>query len=130
MRKTWWIALSSAALVLWPLTARAADCPSEVEAQAAIRRYIETEWWSPTQREVWKISAVDGFHYSGFRTGRTVDKQVEYGVAAVAVCPVPMEYSFQVTHADGRVETTEKGKGETFFFYRDSFDDWLFKVGS
>lgn len=130
MRKSWWLYLVSAALVLWPLTARADDCPSETETQASLQKYIENDFWSPSERETWKITAVDGFQFGGFRTGHLMEKQMSYGAAAQAVCPVRMEYSFRVTHADGRVETTEKGKGETFYFYRDGFDEWTFKVGS
>ena len=61
--------------------------------------------------------------------GVNAEKQMEYGKAAQQVCPIRIEYSFKVTHEDGRVENTSKGAGETHFFYLNAFDEWTFKVG-
>ena len=118
-------------VLLWSsASAFALDCPSEGEVQAALQKYIETEFWSPSERDTWKITDVSGFEFGPMKTGRIIQKQMEYGVAAQDVCPVRMEYSFKATHADGRVDTTPKGVGETFFFYQNGFDEWTFKVGS
>ena len=49
-------------------------------------------------------------------------------LSVLDVCPVRAEYSFAVTHADGRVERTEMGAGKTHLFYLDGFDEWTFKI--
>lgn len=118
------------ALLLSTAPALALECPSEAEVQAALQKYIETDFWSPSERETWKITDVSGFEFGPMKAGRIIQKQVEYGTGAQDVCPVRMEYSFKATKADGSVETTRKGVGETFFFYLDGFDEWTFKAGS
>lgn len=117
-------------LLALPVLAPAADCPSEAEVQKALQTYITEDFWSPGERETWKITDVSGFEFGPMKTGKITQKQVEYGKNAQDVCPIRVEYSFKATHADGRVDTTEKGKGETFWFYLDAFDEWTFKVGS
>jgi len=109
--------------------AQPGGCPSEAEVVKALKNYIETEFWSPSQRDTWKITDVSGFEFGPMKTGNIIQKQVEYGKTAQDVCPVRIEYWFKATHADGRVDTTTKGKGETFLFYQDAFDEWTFKVG-
>ena len=96
-----------------------AECPSEPEATASITRYILEDFWSPGQREIWKITDVGGFEFG----------PVKFGKQDSVSCPLRVEYSFHVTHADGRVEMVKKGVGETFQFSRNSFDEWIFTVG-
>lgn len=108
----------------------AATCPDQGQVQAALQDYIENTFWSASQRETWKITDVSGFTFGAMKAGRIIDKQVEYGRPAEPVCPVRIEYSFKVSHADGRVETTSKGKNETHLFYLNGFDEWVFKVSS
>lgn len=110
--------------------ASTASCPDQGQVQAALQAYIENTFWSPSQRETWKITDVSGFTFGAMKAGRIIDKQVEYGRPAEPVCPVRIEYSFKVSHADGRVETTSKGKNETHLFYLNGFDEWVFKVSS
>lgn len=125
MRAQFWVGL---ALATGCFNVGAMDCPDEAAVQAALQKYITTEFWSPGERETWKITDVSGFQFGALKTGHIIQKQVEYGKSAQDVCPVRVEYSFKVTHADGRVETTNKGVGETFLFYLDGFDEWTFKV--
>lgn len=96
-----------------------ADCPSEPEVRAGITRYITQDFWSPGQREIWKITDVGGFEFG----------PVKFGKHDSFLCALRVEYSFRVTHADGRVEIVKKGVGETFQFGRNGFDEWTFTVG-
>jgi len=120
--------LTIAALIVLAPQAQALDCPDEAAVHARLEKYITTEFWSPGERDTWKITDVSGFEFGAMKTGHVIQKQVEYGRSAQDVCPVRVEYSFKVSHADGRVETTTKGTGETFLFYLDGFDEWTFKV--
>lgn len=97
-----------------------AECPTGPEVKASITRYITEDFWSPGQREIWKITYVGGFEFG----------PVKYGKDAANLCALRVEYSFHVTHADGRAEVTKKGVGETFQFWRNSFDEWVFTVGA
>lgn len=94
-------------------------CPTEQEVHASIENYITKVWWSPSERETWRIADVGDFSFG----------PVKYGTPRYNQCPVRMEYSFKVTHSDGRVEVTTKGTGETFHFSRNDFDEWVFSVG-
>lgn len=120
--------LTVSCLLLCAGPAAALECPSSEEVNTALKQYVEVVFWSPSERDTWKITDVSGFDFGPMKTGKILQKQVEYGRSAQDVCPVRVEYSFNVTHADGRVETTSKGKGEALLFYRDAFDDWTFKV--
>jgi hypothetical protein len=122
--------LTMTVLLLKSAPGAAIGCPSQDEVNAALETYITTEFWNPTERDTWKITDVSGFEFGAIKTGRIIQKQVEYGRSAEDVCPVRVEYSFVVTHADGRAETTTKGKGETHLFYLNAFDEWVFKVSS
>ncbi|MBK8068541.1 MAG: hypothetical protein IPK27_13220 [Rhodanobacteraceae bacterium] len=108
--------------------AMALECPDQAAVEAALTRYITKDYWSTSERETWKITDVSGFQFSPIKAGRIIQKQVEWGRSAEDVCPVRAEYSFAVTHADGRVERTEMGEGKTHLFYLDGFDEWTFKI--
>lgn len=124
------LAAAGAVLVVIPAmeTASAADCPGEAEVHAALTRYINTDYWSPSKRDTWKIKSVSNFSFGPMKVGNTVKKQVEWGKAAQEVCPVRLEYSFAVEHNDGRKEVTQMGVNKTHLFYRDPFNDWIFKT--
>ena len=124
------VLMSLAALSFGASSAQAMSCPGQEEVQAALEKYINSEFWSPSQRDTWKITDVSDFQFGPIKAGRIIQKQVEYGRSAEDVCPIRIEYSFQVTHADGRVERTAKGSGETHLFYLNGFDEWTFKVSS
>ena len=94
-------------------------CPTEDEVRAAVERYIQEDWWSPSQRETWQIADVSSFSFG----------PVKYGKPNYGQCPLRVEYAFKVTHKDGRIEETRKGTGETFSFSRNDFDEWTFAVG-
>lgn len=105
-----------------------ASCPTQEEAQAALTSYIETTYWSPGEREIWKIASVDGYTFTTMIVGNIVQKQVEYGQMAQDVCPVRITYSFTVHRQDGSTETTSMGEGKTHLFYRNAFNEWIFKT--
>jgi hypothetical protein len=109
-------------------SAFAADCPTQAEAQTALTKYINVQFWSPGQRDIWKIKSVSAFTFTPMRVGKIVKKQVEYGKLAEDVCPVRLTYSFTTEKADGRKEVTTMGENKTHLFYKDPFDDWTFKV--
>ncbi len=124
------IGLFAAALIVTPSVARAQVgpvCPTEDEVRQAIERYITVDYWSPGERQIWRITAVDGFSFAAVTFGRPGQRAVDFGPPQT-VCPVRVVYGFTVTHADGRVEQTEMGEGKTELFYRDGFGDWTFKI--
>ncbi|HEY0303230.1 MAG TPA: hypothetical protein VGC36_17925 [Rhizomicrobium sp.] len=108
--------------------AAAAGCPTEDEIRAALTTYVEKDLWSAGERDIWKITGIDGFGFSGIRTGDIITKQVEYGAAPREVCPVRVTYSFMLHHADGRDEKKEMGADKTHLFYKGAFDAWTFKT--
>lgn len=108
--------------------ALAATCPSEPQVHAALTKYIETDYWSPSKRDVWKVKSISEFKFGPMRTGQIVKKQVEWGRAAQDVCPIRIEYSFTAERADGRREVTPMGVNKTHLFYQDPFQEWTFKV--
>lgn len=108
--------------------AAALECPDQAAVEAALTRYITKDYWNQTERDTWKITDVSGFQFGPMKAGRIIQKQVEWGRSAEAVCPVRIEYSFQVTHADGRVERTPMGVDKTHLFYLDGFDEWTFRI--
>ena len=113
-------AASFAFLAFMAASPAPAECPSETEVRASITRYITQDFWSPGQRDIWKITDVSGFEFG----------PVKFAKQQADSCSLRVEYSFRVTHADGRIEVTKKGVGETFQFGRNSFDEWVFTVGA
>ena len=103
-------------------------CPTQAEVEAAITKHITTNVWSPGERDIWKITAVDSFTFSPIETGDIINKQVEYGAEPRPVCPVRLTYSYKTHHSDGRVDTEERGANQTHLFYPDSFHSWTFKT--
>lgn len=100
--------------------AMAADlCPTEAEVQSAITHYITDVYWSPGEREIWKITDVSGFTFGSAKFAKPQPGR----------CAVRVEYSFKVTHADGRVDNPTMGAGKTMYFYRNDFGEWEFSVG-
>lgn len=120
--------IACAGMAAFASQAFAADCPTQDEAQASILTYINTDYWSPSQRDTWKVAQVDGFTFSPIQIGDMSMRQVEYGKGAQPVCPVRVVYSFNVLRTDGSTETTTMGEGKTHLFYQNPFHEWLFKV--
>lgn len=125
MSKRW---LWSICLCAFAPAVAALQCPDQAAIESALTTYITKDYWKPSERETWKITDVSGFQFGPIKTGRIIQKQVEWGQAAQDVCPVRVEYSFQVTHADGRIERTTMGGDKTHLFYLDAFDEWTFKT--
>jgi hypothetical protein len=105
-----------------------ADCPDEQEVHQSIIDYINKDYWSPGERDIWKVAEVDGFNFSAMQTAPMTQKVVEYNEGPRDVCPVRLTYSFVVHKQDGSTETTEMGQDKTFLFYKNPFGEWTFKV--
>ncbi len=103
-------------------------CPTEQEVQAALTRYITEDYWSPGERQTWRIASVGDFRFEPARFGQVGERLVAFGAGPQPVCPVRVVFAFTVVHADGRVEETRMGDGKTDLFYRDGFGDWTFKI--
>ncbi len=106
----------------------AAACPSETEVKAALTKYINVDYWTPAQRDIWKIKTVSGFTFGPMRTGQISKKQVEYGKLAQDVCPIRIEYAFGTESVAGEKKQTKMGENKTHLFYKDPFGDWIFKT--
>ncbi len=109
--------------------AMAAGCPSEAQVKAALTKYINKDYWTPSQRDIWKIKTVSPLSFGPIRFGKIIAKQVEYGRAAEPVCPVRVEYSFSTVSQAGARKDTKMGENNTHLFYQDGFGDWIFKTG-
>lgn len=102
-------------------------CPGEAQVKASIQKYVETGVWSETERYIWKVNGLSDFAFGPMQTGHVIQKQVEYGRNAQDACPVRIDLSYKIAHADGRIEPkTESGK--TYLFYRNGFDEWVYKT--
>lgn len=135
MHKAWIIAACAAALLAGSCddskkqtAAEEGGCPSQEDVRTALQNYIEKDYWTPGQRDIWKITGVDGFTYSEIEIGDTIRKVVDYSGTEKEVCPVRVTYSFKEHHADGRVTTKEMGAGKVHLFYPDAFHTWTFKT--
>ncbi len=113
-----------AALVVSGMTsagdASASGCPSEAQVRASIVKHINTVDWSPARLEIYRVKSVGNFKFGPMRIGKT------YG----DICPLRIEYSYEVVKSDGTRSITKGGENKTHLFYQDSFNDWIFKVGS
>ncbi len=129
MNRLGWIAGCAALTILYSGggLAAAAACPTEAEAKAAFTNYVNKDYWSPSKRDTWKIKSVSGFSFSAMKVGKITQKQVEYGKMAQNVCPIRMEYSFVTESQSGEKKQTTLGEGKTHLFYRNPFDEWIFK---
>ena len=116
------------ATLLLSACARSSGCPGQKEVEASIRKHLETDVWNETERYVWKITGLSDFAFQPINTGHIVKKQVEYGRSAEDVCPIRVEYTYKLAHADGRVDSKSDGANKTHLFYRNGFDEWVFKV--
>jgi hypothetical protein len=116
-----------ASMLLLSACARSSDCPQQKDVEASIRKNLETSVWSETERYIWKVSGLSDFAFGPIKTGHIVKKQVEYGRDAQDVCPVRVEYTYKLGHADGHVDNKSDGANKTYLFYRNGFDEWVFK---
>jgi hypothetical protein len=107
--------------------AAAFTCPGKSDVEGRITKYITAEYWTPAQRDIWKIKDVMDFNFGPIRTGQIGRRSVTYG-SPKEVCPVRVEYTFVAIHNDGRRETTQMGAGKTHWFYQDEFGDLQFKI--
>lgn len=106
------------------------DCPSEDEVHASIQHNVADITWDQGERDIWKVADVSGFAFKPMKVGKVVDEQVEWGKPAQPVCTVRIEYDYRITGMDGSVKTREEGRNQTHLFYRNAFDEWVFKVAS
>ena len=106
----------------------ALDCPDKKTIRAAIRKYITVDYWSPGEREVWKVKDVGSFDFGPIKAGKIIRRVVDYNSGSTEVCPVRTTFSFAVTRNDGSTEKTTMGEGKIFLFYQDALGDWVFKI--
>ncbi len=110
------------------IAAEGGACPTQEAVTIALTNYVQKDLWSPGERDIWKISAVDGLTFSNIEIGDPIKKVVDYSGGEKDVCPVRVTYTFQLHHADGRVETKQMGADKTHLFYLDAFHTWTFKT--
>ena len=103
-------------------------CPAQADVELAITHHVTDESWSETERYIWKVSDVTGFKFGAIKAGHVIDKQVEYGRSAEPVCPIRVEYDYVIKKMDGTTEAKHDGAGTTYLFYRNGFDEWVFKT--
>lgn len=120
-------ALVAAALLI-SACARSSDCPGQKDVEASIQKHLDKDVWNETERYIWKVKELSGFAFGPIKSGHVIKKQVEYGRDAQDVCPVRVEYTYKLAHADGRVDDKKEGADKTFLFYRNGFDEWVFKT--
>ncbi len=108
--------------------ARALVCPDQAAIEASIKRYIEEDYWSQGQRDIWKVSAIENFRFGPIKLGKIIRKDVDYS-GVREVCPARLTFEFTVVKMDGTTEVTQMGDGKTLYFYQDDFGDWVFKIG-
>ncbi len=105
-------------------------CPSEDEIRKSITHNVVDITWDAGERDIWKVADVSGFEFGPMQAGHVIDKQVEWGKPAQPVCPVRFTYKYRITGMDGSVKQREEGVNATHLFYRNAFDEWVFKVES
>ncbi|MSP95586.1 MAG: hypothetical protein EXR00_09985 [Alphaproteobacteria bacterium] len=104
------------------------NCPTQAQVQAALTKYINVDYWTPAQRDIWKIKTVSPLNLGPVQFGRISQKQVEYGKMAQDVCPVRVVYSFGTESVAGEKKETKMGENKTNLFYKNPFDEWVFKT--
>jgi hypothetical protein len=114
------VALSVAGGTVPLSSASAADCPTELQVHESVKKYIYTVDWTPSRQDIYKVKFVGNFKFGPMRVGKT------YG----SICPIRIEYSYEVVKNDGTMTVTKGGENKTHLFYQDSFGDWIFRVGS
>lgn len=69
------------------------------------------------------------YEFGAISIGSPVKKQMGRGEEARDVYPVRVKVVVKQTNKDGNVRTTERGiDGETFYFFKDGFDEWDFRT--
>jgi hypothetical protein len=110
--------------------APASDCPSDEEVKKSITHNVADITWDAGERDIWKVADVSGFQFGPMKAGRLVDKQVEWGKPAQPVCPIRVEFGYKITGRDGSVKDKQEGENQTYLFYRNAFDEWVYKTES
>lgn len=106
-----------------------AGCPSEAELRAAIEKGARQTELSDTNRMLYRTRDLQNFRFAKITFGAVTDQQVTYGAAAQPTCPARLEYSFERVNEDGeKSEGGNKGEG-TYYFFKDGFGEWTYKVG-
>lgn len=95
-------------------------CPTADEVKQTIQNWrVESN-----QKAMFPAKAVDRFEFSPIRMGRPTKADTHNG--AVDACPVRVTYSFVTTLSTGQEMKATHGAYQTFFFYKDFFDEWTF----
>jgi hypothetical protein len=99
-------------------SASAAGCPTQPQVQNSIQSYIYAVDWTPNLQTIYAVKFVGNFKFGAMRLGKI------YG----SICPVRIEYTYEVLKNDGTTTITKGGENKTHLFYQDSFGDWRFRV--
>jgi hypothetical protein len=100
-------------------------CPTQTEVNASIQK-----WYVNYHMGQFRIKSVNNFEFGAARFGTITKGQVEWGQSAQDSCPVRVSYSFVVTGADGQPATIKSDDTKTHYFYKNGFDEWIFKIGT
>lgn len=123
-------ALALSLAVTAPVAAQALTCPSVAEVSASFTKWHTNYQMAPTNVFLYKIKGVSGFQFGQMKFGSIIKSQVEWGQAAQDVCPVRVEYTFVIEGQDGSRSPQKKGVNETSYFYKNGFDEWIFKTSA
>ncbi|MGI9106992.1 MAG: hypothetical protein ACR2G4_12185 [Pyrinomonadaceae bacterium] len=106
-----------------------AGAPGEDEIKETIKKGFDETYLSSTARDIYGVASVE-YEFGPIKVGSIVKKQMGRGEEARDVYPVRVKVTVKQTRKDGEVRTVERGiEGETFFFFKDGFDEWSYRTG-
>ncbi len=94
-------------------------CPTESEVKGSIEKSGMINYKS------YRVTSVGGFQFGAMQFGRIY--QAELAGILQDTCPVRVTYTYVLGWTDGSRETKQYGNGVTHYFYKDGFNDWVFK---
>jgi hypothetical protein len=123
-----WCALSMM-IAAGPAMAQALkECPTANEVKASITKWHTDYNMAETNRSIWKIKSVGNFEFGDIKFGRITQKQVEYRKDAQDTCPVRVNFKYVIESNNGDRKVQERGAGQIHLFYKNAFDEWVFKT--
>lgn len=125
------LAIAAPAMTVGPAYTqpRLSTCPTGAEVSGSFTKWHTNYEMSQVQILLNGTQSVSGFQFGAMKFGNIHKSQVEYG-AAQDVCPVRVEYSFVLVSNRGVRTPKTMGVNQTHYFYKNSFDEWIFKTSS
>ena len=102
--------------------------PTESEVKKALETYYTSAYLSETEKGFGAESIKFEFGYANF--GSPVEKAMGFGETAKTVIPVRIKFKFTVSYGNKEPKVYQRGENETFYFFKNGFDEWTFKTGS